>query len=266
MNLRMMADEFDPIIDAMNSASSSELPNLVAKEVKKVASPQFFMAIADKADKASTEEDKEKLNKLANEVTQILEELLKVAENQMDKASKVVEAIVVSAAEKDGQFLVPLSAERKQAMKQVVEQFSEELDDNFLSTVSTWMNKAQEDKMDGMVQILQRVLQLYAANALQIGVKSVSGTAPESSVFFDDLLDSDPELWTSLVRKGLMEDKRCTPDSLMGAVQVSIEGTVMQQENGSFSQRVQAEFLGELVEIIKAVQVEMEGGNTSSQQ
>mmetsp|Transcript_4715 Transcript_4715/g.6204 ORF Transcript_4715/g.6204 Transcript_4715/m.6204 type:complete len:239 (-) Transcript_4715:607-1323(-) len=184
MNLRMMADEFDPIIDAMNSASSSELPNLVAKEVKKVASPQFFMAIADKADKASTEEDKEKLNKLANEVTQILEELLKVAENQMDKASKVVEAIVVSAAEKDGQFLVPLSAERKQAMKQVVEQFSEELDDNFLSTVSTWMNKAQEDKMDGMVQILQRVLQLYAANALQIGVKSVSGTAPESSVFF----------------------------------------------------------------------------------
>jgi len=248
--------DYEYIIDATRAAKPEELPGIIAKEIKKVASPSFFMAIADRADKASSDAERDALGQLATEATEILQELLKVAEGQMDQAGKVVEAIVVSAAEPDGQFLVPLSAERKAAMKMVLERFAEELDDNFLSTVSTWMKKAEEDKMDGMVGILQRVLQLYAANALKLGAPRREGEAPASSQLFDDLLDSDPELWRGLVRKGLVEERRCSADDLMGAIQVAIESVVMQQENGSMSQRVQAEFLGELIELVKEIQVQ----------
>jgi len=120
--LRMSTNsDYEYIIDAMRAAKPEELPGIIAKEIKKVASPSFFMAIADRADKASSDAERDALGRLATEATEILQELLKVAEGQMDQAGKVVEAIVVSAAEPDGQFLVPLSAERKTAMKMVAD-------------------------------------------------------------------------------------------------------------------------------------------------
>ena len=35
-----------------------------------------------------------------------------------------------------------------------------------LSNAFAWMRKASDDKLDGMVALLQKVLQLYAANTL----------------------------------------------------------------------------------------------------
>ena len=57
------------------------------------------------------------------------------------------------------------------------------------------------------VQILQKVLQLYAAQVLRLKPASKTSSLPESYKFFDDLLESDPELWPALLRKGLFEEK-----------------------------------------------------------
>ncbi|CAN0544861.1 unnamed protein product, partial [Laminaria digitata] len=63
-----------------------------------------------------------------------------------------------SAAEKNGEFLVPLSVDRNAALRQSVKIHRDQLDNNFLATVQAWMDKSgKEEGMEGMVVILQKV-------------------------------------------------------------------------------------------------------------
>ena len=41
-----------------------------------------------------------------------------------------------------------------------------DLDEGIFGSVDAWMNKSYEDGLDGMVGILQKLLQMYAGNAI----------------------------------------------------------------------------------------------------
>ena len=156
------------------------------------------------------------------------------------------------------------------------------LDEGFLSTVESWMNKSHQDGMDGMVGILQKVLQMYAgmeikrARAeLQANVgAAVSGksqaTADEvlaeeekqgpkpAAALMERLMEVDAELWDVELRKSFEDaENGVSSKALMGEVQRTIEGVVLGLENGSMAQRVQAEFLRELVQRIEALEKTM---------
>ena len=182
-----------------------------------------------------------------------------------------------------GEFLVPLSAERVDAMRDALAKLdSAALDEGFLSTVDAWMNKSHQDGMDGMVGILQKVLQMYAGveirrarAALQANVgAAVSGksqaTADEvlaaeekqgpkpAAALMERLMEVDADLWDVEMRKSFEDaDSGVTSKALMGEVQRTIEGVVLGLENGSMAQRVQAEFLKELVQRIEALEKQM---------
>lgn len=275
----------DDMITKLANAKPYELPNAVSKAIRVVSSPRFFLRIAERADMETSSEEKSKLSALAENLVSTLEAVVSTTEDKLDERAKDVERILKAAAEPDsGEFLVPLTMERVDAMRVVLteELDPSDLDEGFLATVDAWMNKSMQDGMDGMVNILQKVLQIYAGTdiararkrlAAQVGA-AITGKDQEkaaklvdaaeekgerkpSAEFLEKLLTMDTDLWDSELKKEFSTEGGVTPASIMGEVQRTIEGVVLGLDNGSMAQRVQAEFLRELVSRIETLEKSM---------
>ena len=132
--------------------------------------------------------------------------------------------------------------------------------------------------MDGMVTIMQTALQIYAGTTiararvrLQANVgaavsgedqaaadavvdatkKGDSGMNSAASDLLEKLLHIDTEDWDMEIRSGIEND--VAKEDLVREVQKTMESVILGLENGSMAQRVQAEFLRELVTRIEAV-------------
>lgn len=135
----------DDMITKLANAKPYELPNAVSRAIRVVSSPRFFLRIAEKADEATDEMEKEKLGALAENLVNTIQAVVSMTEDSLDERAKEVEKVVKAAAEADGEFLVPLSKERVDAMRKEVEDLEEEsLNEAFLSTIDAWMNKAHQ--------------------------------------------------------------------------------------------------------------------------
>ncbi len=132
--------------------------------------------------------------------------------------------------------------------------------------------------MDGMVKIMQTALQIYAGTTiararvrLQANVgaalsgedqaaadavvdatkKGDSGMNSAASDLLEKLLHIDTDDWDMEIRSGIEND--VAKEDLVSEVQKTMEAVILGLENGSMAQRVQAEFLRELVTRIEAV-------------
>jgi hypothetical protein len=90
---------------------------------------------------------------------------------------------------------------------------------------------------------LQKVLQMYAGLAI-----ARAREKEEPSPALDRLLTTDAESWDAVLQQ--TEDL----DNLLTTVQKSMETIVLSLDAGSMVQRVQAEYLQELVKRIEAAQ------------
>ncbi len=269
----------DDMITKLMKAKPYELPNAVSKAIRVVSSPRFFIRIAERADIATDEIEKQQLSALADNLVSTIEAVVSSAEDKLEGRAKLVEKVVKSAAEPEtGEFLVPLSLDRLDAMRSTMAGFDKnDLDEGFLSTVDAWMNKSHQDGLDGMVVILQKVLQMYAGNAIlkakqELQVNVGAAVAGESqakadevaaqqeaqepkpaAVILDNLLTMDTDAWDAQIRQAFTDGK-IAPKSLIGETQRVIEAVVLGLDNGSMAQRVQAEYLKELVTRIENVE------------
>lgn len=248
----------DEMITKLLDAKPYELPNAVSQAIRVISSPRFFMRIAERADMESSKQKKEQLAALADNLVSTLDAVTSVAEDKLDERAKDVERVLKAAAEPgSGEFLVPLSAERLDAMRAELTTGLDpaSLDEGFLTTVDAWMNKSSKDGMDGMVVILQKVLQMYAGTAVSRARSSgESGeNGGDASSFLEKLLAMDTDEWDAELAT-VFQNNDVTPSGIMGEVQRTIEGVVLGLENGSMAQRVQAEYLRELVARIETTQ------------
>ena len=272
----------DSLIYELADCTPFDLPGKVRQPsvLRAVGRPQFFLRIAEICDDCG-DEDRERLAALADNLASTLSVIVESAEEKLDDASDVLQAVVVSAAEPDGEFLVPLSNERFAALQAEVNARVDDrsLGEGVLSTVDAWAKKAQDDGLDGMVVILRKVLQLYAARVLRFDAKEAAAqlaammppdgsaeggggesAAPEglhpdyenAAACYGDVLAADAETWPDKLRAALNDGAEPVKKRhLLAIVQAQIERVVLLQENGSFSQRVQAEFLRELVQQVE---------------
>lgn len=268
----------DDMISKLSEAKPYELPNAVSRAIRVVSSPQFFLRIAERADEASDPMEKEKLSALAENLVNTIQAVVSMTEESLDERAKDVERVVKAASEPEsGEFLVPLRKERVDAMRMVMEELDEaDLNEGFLSTIDAWMNKAHQDGMDGMVTIMQKALQIYAGTAIsraRIQLQANVGAAlvgedqaaadaaaadkesseSAASALLETLFHVDTDEWDAEISKGIAEADDVSKDALVGEVQKTMEGVILGLENGSMVQRVQAEFLRELVTRIEAV-------------
>jgi len=269
----------DDMITKLSNAKPYELPNAVSKAIRVVSSPKFFIRIAERVDVEQDPAQKEKLLTLAENLTATISAVVSTTEDKLDDRAKSVEEVLKCAAEPDsGDFMVPLSVDRIGAMRDKMNEFDPEvLDEGFLSTVDSWMNKSSQDGMDGMVGILQKMLQIYSgiaisrarvelqlsvgaavskkgqANADQVLAEKEAAGLSSSSAFMERLMSVDADSWDGELL-GAFQGEEIKPKSIINEVQRTIEAVVLGLENGSMAQRVQAEFLKELVTRIEIVE------------
>ncbi len=136
----------DDMITKLSNAKPYELPNAVSRAIRVVSSPRFFLRIAERADKETDPSEKAKLSALADNLVTTIQAVVSMTEENLDERAKDVEKVVKAASEPEsGEFLVPLSRERVDAMREVLEGLDEEdLNEGFLSTIDAWMNKAHQ--------------------------------------------------------------------------------------------------------------------------
>jgi hypothetical protein len=278
-NQRMPTEQDKAIMDEMitklANAKPYELPNAVRRAFRVVSSPQFFLRIAERTDLVAEDDEteREKLSALASNLVSTLEVVVETTREQLDERAAEVERVLKAAAEPgSGEFLVPLLPEQVRAMRRAVQDLEpSSLDEGFLSTVDAFMMKSHQDGMDGMVEILQKVLQAYSgvsiSRARRGNVRSSSegssddgesisgggGGSGGASALFDRLLEMDADQWDDEIRKGVTDDG-ISAQSLINEVQKTMETVVLGLENGSMAQRVRAEFLRELVKRVEAFQ------------
>mmetsp|Transcript_66707 Transcript_66707/g.74738 ORF Transcript_66707/g.74738 Transcript_66707/m.74738 type:complete len:347 (-) Transcript_66707:78-1118(-) len=262
-------ESMDEMITKLADAKPYELPNAVRSAFRVVSSPQFFLRIAERTDAITDPEEKEKLAALASNLVSTLNVVVETTEETLDERAKEVERILKAAAEPGtGEFLVPLLPEQVQGMRKVVEQLEpSSLDEGFLSTVDAFMNKSHKDGMDGMVEIFQICLQQYSGVSILRARKNQqirgqddnedndeSSPSTAASELFEEILKIDTNTWDDKIREGLLSSNDLSSQKLINEIQKTMENVVLGLENGSMAQRIQAEFLRELVTRVESIE------------
>jgi hypothetical protein len=236
----------DQMIDKLAEAKPYELPTAVQRAFRVISSPQFFLRIAARQDQASSQLQREKLQALASNLVSTLEAVVSTTEDRLDERAQQIRTVVATAAEPDsGEFFVPLAPERIAAMRTAMNKIDPaDFDEGFVSTLEAWMSKSHADGLEGMVTILQKVLQIYAGVAIRQARKEQRTTAVSNSQvpqLVDQMLVTDAEEWDSLLLQH--QDKL---GQIVSEIQAAMESIVLGLNAGSTAQQVQAEYLQEM--------------------
>ncbi|CAL55854.1 unnamed product [Ostreococcus tauri] len=222
----------DAVIDLLLEAKDEEeLAKTVAENVL-AFDQQMWMRFASRSDGAETAEEKTRLMEAAGKCMKLVEAMVERTESTIEEASSGVQQVVGAAADPaSGEFDVPLKADALERMKRALETVA--VDERMLNTIYAWIRKSDENGLDGMVHILQRLLQLYAARELD-----------EKKTPLDTVIRATAEEWTmhfiDVSKDGYSET------AFVKDLQRRMEGVVLNLPNGSYAQRVQAEYLKEI--------------------
>lgn len=236
------AAALDDLIDMLLDAKSAQDLSTKVAENALSFDQSFWLRLAARADTAQEEEQKDRLRSLANVVMQILDALVKKTDEQLTDSSEVLQEILIAGADENGQWEVPLSDSKMESMRLVMDSRADQLDEALLSSCFAFMKKASDDNLDGMVLILQTVLQLYASREL---ASSASENPSEAEQQLIAILSARESNWTNLIKEKA-ESGVISEESFMEALQKKMESIVLSLSSGSYAQRVQAEYLKEL--------------------
>jgi len=233
----------DGLIDILLSAKdNTELGKAVADNLL-AFDQKFWIRLATRNDTASSQEQKDRIGDLAGQVMRMVEALVKQSDHQITDSASVLKKILAAAADERGEWQVPLSDASLEAMRKEMEANASLLDESLLATTTAWMRKADKDKLDGMVALLQQVLQLYAARAL---VANNGGPQQEADdQVLDTVLSARETTWLHHL-KAAADSGTVSGNSFLTAVRRRMESIVLALPSGSNAQRIQAEYLKEV--------------------
>lgn len=236
------AAALDDLIDMLLDAKSAQDLSTKVAENALSFDQSFWLRLAARADTAQEDEQKDRLRSLANVVMQILDALVKKTDEQLTDSSEVLQEILIAGADDNGQWEVPLSDSKMESMRLVMDSRADQLDEALLSSCFAFMKKASDDNLDGMVLILQTVLQLYASREL---ASSAGENPSEAEQQLIEILSARESNWANLIKEKA-ESGGISEESFMEALQKKMESIVLSLSSGSYAQRVQAEYLKEL--------------------
>lgn len=222
----------DAVIDLMlASASEEELGKIVVENVL-MFDQKMWMRFASRSDTATESATKTKIMDTATKCMKLIEAMVEKTESTMEEASESLQRVVGAAADpSSGEFDVPLRADALERMRNELQAVT--VDERTLNTLYAWIRKSDENGLDGMVHILQRLLQLYAARELD-----------EKSSALDKVIRSNAEAWPTSFAE--ISNEGYNETAFAKDLQRRMEGVVLNLPNGSYAQRVQAEYLKEI--------------------
>ena len=245
---------------------------VLGPEEKKNSPPATFFLLNSFHSHPHPQAGKERLSSLARSVMQIVEAVVQQTDRQLSSAGEALHAVLAAGADKKtGEWELPLSTEallrmraelnrqyegRKRDVASGAGAAATGLDEEaFLSSAFSWMRKAADDgDKPGLVEILQKALQLYASRALSNSTassssssSSVSSTIDPSEEVLNGVIAADEREWDFLLSQASASGS-FSAAGFAAAVRKRMEGVALGLASGSYSQRVQAEFLKEVEE------------------
>jgi len=240
----------DGLIDSLVAArTDTEFVNLVTTNVLSF-DVKFFLRVASRADVAAAGE-KKALTAVATRVMGMMDGIVKQTQTQMSSSAQVLQQLVGAAADEGtGAFVLPLRQDRLDKVRATMAAVT--VDEPVLANAFAWMRKATDDGLDGMVVVIQRVLQLWAGTQLKAppqGAKTKADPGAESALAA--MMATTEEEWDALLARSRAEAPGLTELALQTALQQRMEGVVLGLPNGSYAQKIQAEYLKELERRVK---------------
>lgn len=213
---------------------------------------KFWIRVAARSDTASPA-DKAALASLASAVMGLVDAAVQRTDTQLSSAGAALQRILAAGADAKGEWHLPLAPDRIASMRAALDAEAAATGDAaldeeaLLSNAFAWMRKAADDGQDGLVRLLQRALQLYAARALGVcggggGAGGGSAGGDEAALALAAVADAEEEDWEARLKAvpGL------TGPGFEAAIRRRMEAVVLGLPSGSYAQRVQAEYLKEV--------------------
>lgn len=244
----------DELIDQLRGAGPDKLASLLASNFKSI-DQRLFLRLAELADEAKDDAERDEIASLSTRIATTVETLLAQAGSKLDADADAVQELLRLAADEQGEFEVPLPAARVTEVREAVLEKLGQLDDGFVGTLEAYMKKANEDGLEGLVEVLREVLQIYATERMMRMLQG--GEAGVVSVL-RATLETAPAQWEGVLRAQLQgEEAAATPAMLLGALQDKMGEVVLGMPSGSRVQGVLAEMLNELIARTRTLEAEM---------
>jgi len=244
----------DKLIGQLRDATPQEIPQLLAANMKAI-DQRLFLRLAELSDAEVDESERDRIQQLASTVTTALEALLDKADSQLDKDAANVQSLLRAVATEGGEFELPVPADRALTLRSAMRTLLPALDEGFVGTVKAYMQKASEDGLEGMVEVLRTLLQTYASERLIALGKNRLEPAVATTVGL--MLEAPPDTWDEVMREQLLSaDAACGADELVDALQDQMGEVVLGMPAGSAVQTVLAEYLNELLTRARSVSAE----------
>lgn len=125
------------------------------------------MRLAEMSDAESDDYEKLRIRQLATLVASSLETILAKADEQMDADAGVVQQFLRLMASESGEFVLPVPKARLDTLRTSMRGRVAMLDGGFVGTVKAYMQKASDDGLDGVVDVLRVLLQVFASERLR---------------------------------------------------------------------------------------------------
>jgi len=247
----------DALIAKLRAAPLDGLTAIVANDMKAI-DQRFFLRLAELADAADDEADRDSIAELASSVASSVETLLRLADEKIQDDGSKAQAILQIAASESGEFEVPIPAERAAAVRAAIRERGGSLDDGFVATIKAYMSKADKDGMEGLVEMLREVLQLFAAERLLALVEPRLEDGSGLAAALRAVLAAKPDEWEETLRGQVATaEPVCGPLELQSALQDQMGEVVLGMPSGSALQALLAEYLNELLERTRVIVAEL---------
>jgi len=253
--VRAQSVSADDLIAELRNAPPAQLPKILASNINNI-DQRLFLKFAELADAAADDAEREEIAQLSTTVATTIERLLAEAGNKLDVDAENVQEIMKLAANPLGEFDVPLPPERVAAVREQMKAKLGSLDDGFIGTLEAYMKKADSDGLQGLVEVLRELLQIYATERM-MGMLEGS-TAEEVVGVLRATLATPPSEWDKTLREQLLsDDAAASPDMVLTALQDKMGEVVLGMPSGSRVQGVLAEMLNELISRMRTIEAEM---------
>jgi hypothetical protein len=257
----------DPLIAELRGASYADLRQLIARNLPRLG-PPFFLRIAELSDQATSVEEKALLATFSQLMVKTLEQMYSTAERKMSEQGTMLQGLLRLCAEANGEFRLPLAPARVQRVREAIRSdLRTYATDTFVTTARAYMKKAADDKLDGVVTILQKIIQIFGAEVLRGLCCDLSGPRcpPDMLTCFNGLLDTSEDEWGPHLERAFGGDSPII-DAEQFALMLNEEvgGVLFKLPTGSAVQQVCAEFVQEILDRIKRLHAPPVEPNTPS--
>lgn len=97
---------------------------------------------------------------LSQSLSLSVDAMVRSAESQIVDSAEVLQEILKAAANERGEWPLPLPKAQVAAMRTAMDARAAHVNESLLATVYAYLKKASDDKMDGLVALLQKFLQV----------------------------------------------------------------------------------------------------------